>query len=232
MIGLMLFKFYSDPKHPVTFTVGEFMAFSAAFGLFSKYYFSVFSSLSSYIGMVPSWERCKVVLDAVPEVPEKTYLNVELKGKIELTNIYFRYDADSPYIHSDVSLKADPGEFIAIVGRSGCGKSSLINLILGFEAPEKGGIFFDDKDISSFDVQKVRSQFGVVSQNSKVIDGTIRDNITGGKICTQEEIMEAIRKAEFQSVLDELPWASAPIYLMDPIHCPEVNCNAFSLPEL
>lgn len=205
MIGMMLLKYFSTPENPYNFSIGEFMAFSAAFGYFSGYYFSVISSFSSYMGIQPSWERCKVILDEPQEVPDTTLLNVELKGKIELSNIYFRYDKDSPYIHRDVSIKAEPGEFIAIVGRSGCGKSTLINLILGFETPERGGVFFDDKESASFDIQKVRSQFGVVSQNTKVIDGSIKDNITGGKVCTDEEIEEAMKKAEFDKVIKELP---------------------------
>lgn len=205
MIGMMLLKYYSTPENPYNFSIGEFMAFSAAFGYFSGYYFSVISSFTSYVGIQPSWERCKVILDEPQEVPDTSLLNVELKGKIELSNIYFRFDKDSPYIHSDVSIRAEPGEFIAIVGRSGCGKSTLINLILGFETPERGGVFFDDKESTSFDIQKVRSQFGVVSQNTRVIDGNIKDNITGGKICTDEEIEEAMEKAEFHKVIKELP---------------------------
>lgn len=205
MIGMTLIKFLEKPSAMQSVTIGEFMAFSAAFGTFTGYYFSVVSALQTYISIIPTWERCKVILEEKPEVFEENLLNIPLRGKIEFKNVYFRYDHDAPYVHDDISLKAEPGEFIAIVGRSGCGKSSLIQLLLGFEKPEMGGIFLDDKELSSFDIQNVRSQMGVVSQNCKIIDGTIRDNITGGKVFTREEVMEAAKIAEFDHFINQLP---------------------------
>ncbi len=84
-------------------------------------------------------------------------------------------------------------------------KSTLIKLLLGFEKPEHGAIFLDGKDLNGLDLQKVRSQIGAISQNSKVMDGSIRENITGGNLCNMEQIQLALELSCFDEVLAQLP---------------------------
>lgn len=205
MTGFMLMRYWNAEDNIAYYTLGRYMAFSSAFMLFSFGYFSFLASFMELLHVIPTWERSRVIIDSPKEVKEHESVDIELKGKIELSHIFFRYDQNSRYIHRDISLHADPGEFIAIVGRVGCGKSTLIKLLLGFETAERGGVFFDDNDLSSLDIQQVRSQIGVVSQNCKVIDATIRENITGGKICSHKEVMEAVKIAGLEKVIEELP---------------------------
>ena len=117
-------------------------------------------------------------IKTAPEISDHREIVTKLKGGIELSNIYFRYSENSPYIINDLSLKIRPGEYVAIVGKSGCGKSTLIRLLLGFESPEKGAIFYDDKDLSKLELSSLRRKIGAVMQNGGLFQGDIYSNIS------------------------------------------------------
>jgi ABC-type bacteriocin/lantibiotic exporter with double-glycine peptidase domain len=117
------------------------------------------------------------ILKEVPENSENRQEITNLKGNIELSNLYFRYDEGMPYVIRDLSLKISAGEYIAIVGRTGCGKSSLIRLILGFEKPDKGNVSFDGKDLNILDLVSLRRKIGTVTQDGKLFAGDIFSNI-------------------------------------------------------
>jgi len=105
----------------------------------------------------------------------------------------------------DVSLRAEPGEFVAIVGPSGAGKSSLLRQLLGFEEPEAGSVYYDDHDLSGLNVQAVRRQMGVVLQNGRLMSGTIFQNIAGVSQLTMDQAWEAARMAGLDRDVEMMP---------------------------
>ena len=119
----------------------------------------------------------KPFLEAEPETSDNREIVTRLSGGIELNNVYFRYTERSPYIVNNMTLKIRPGEYVAIVGRTGCGKSTLMRLLLGFEKPEKGAIYYDGRDINSLDLGSLRRKIGTVMQSGGLFQGDIYSNI-------------------------------------------------------
>jgi ABC-type bacteriocin/lantibiotic exporter with double-glycine peptidase domain len=120
--------------------------------------------------------------------------------------VSFRYDEDAPYILKDISLKVKPGEYVAIVGKTGCGKSTLMRLLLGFEKPETGAIYFDGKDISGLDPSSLRKKIGTVMQSSGLFQGDIYSNIviTNPEL-TLQEAWDAAEKAGIADDIRRMP---------------------------
>ncbi|MBN1204473.1 MAG: peptidase domain-containing ABC transporter [Myxococcaceae bacterium] len=128
--------------------------------------------LGSYI------ERIDDVFDTPPERdPTKPGQAAQLKGGIELDRVSFRYAPTAPLVVKDVSVRIEPGQFVAIVGRSGAGKSTLANLLLGLYLPTSGRVLYDDADLADLDLQSVRSRMGVVPQEPAFFSTTLRANI-------------------------------------------------------
>src|SRR5512133_3588484 len=109
-----------------------------------------------------------------------------------------RYSANGPLTLNNVSLAIKPGQFVALVGPSGSGKSTLLRLLLGFERPESGAIFYDGLDLFGLDIQSVRRQCGVVLQNGKLMPGDVYQNIVGSSLWTLADAWEAARLAGFE----------------------------------
>ncbi len=129
-----------------------------------------------------------------------------LSGGIELNHVSFRYTEDMPLILDNISIKIQPGEYVAIVGKTGCGKSTLMRLLLGFEQPMKGAVYFDGKDISQLDLKSLRSFMGVVMQNGKMFQGDIYSNITiSSPNASMEQAWEAARIAGIAEDIQRMP---------------------------
>ncbi len=122
-----------------------------------------------------------------------------------VSHVSFRYTDDGPWILRDINLKIDPGQFVAFVGASGGGKSTLMRLLLGFEKATQGAIYYDDQDLSSLDVRLVRSQLGVVLQESRVLPTDIFRNIVGTSARSQDEAWEAAEMAGLADDVREMP---------------------------
>ncbi len=118
------------------------------------------------------------VFDAEPEIEAARKVVTGLRGGIELNNVSFRYEDNAPYVINDMTLKIKPGQYVAIVGKTGCGKSTLMRILLGFEKPCKGAVYYDGQDISLLDLRSLRRHIGVVMQNSSLFSGDIFSNIT------------------------------------------------------
>ena len=158
-------------------SVSDYMAFQSAFGIVSGAFVSL-SSISQTLSEIKSiFKIVSPVLKTVPEIDVDRRVISELRGGIELSNISFRYTDSMPYVLKNLSLKIKPGQYVAIVGKTGCGKSTLMRILLGFEKPEKGAIYYDGKDISSLDLKSLRRKIGVVLQNGKLFQGDIYSNI-------------------------------------------------------
>jgi ABC-type bacteriocin/lantibiotic exporter with double-glycine peptidase domain len=128
-----------------------------------------------------------------------------LSGDIEINQVSFRYKADGPLALNDVSLRVRPGEFVAIVGPSGSGKSSLFRLLLGFETPEAGSVYYNGQDLTKLDVQAVRRQIGVVLQEARLMPGSIYQNIIGTLDLTLEDAWEAARMSGLDEDTRQMP---------------------------
>jgi ABC-type bacteriocin/lantibiotic exporter with double-glycine peptidase domain len=151
------------------------------------------------------WERAKPILAATPEVDTTRANPGRLSGKLALDHVTFRYQEHGPVILDNVSIHAESGEFIALVGPSGSGKSTLFRLLLGFDTPEAGAVYYDDQELSRLDVAAVRRQLGTVLQQSRVMAATIFENIAGGGIITLETAWEAARAAGLAEDIAAMP---------------------------
>ena len=144
----------------------------------------------------------KPFLETEPEVSDNSEIVTKLSGGIELNNVYFRYTENSPYIVNDLSLKIRAGEYVAIVGRTGCGKSTLMRLLLGFEKPEKGAVYYDGKDLNRLDLRSLRRKIGSVIQSGGLFQGDIYSNIV---ISAPElTLNEAWEAAEIAGIADDI----------------------------
>lgn len=187
-------------------SVADYYAFTAAYGMVS-------GALSSLAGMAlnaaqirPVLDMAKPILDAVPEVSEDKQMVEHLSGGVELNNISFRYNDSMPNVIDDLTLKIRPGQYVAIVGKTGCGKSTLVRLLLGFEKPQKGAIYYDGRDMQSLDPKSLRHNIGTVIQNGKLLQGSLFDNISiSAPGLTLDEAWEAAELAGIADDIREMP---------------------------
>ncbi|MEH2165195.1 MAG: NHLP bacteriocin export ABC transporter permease/ATPase subunit [Nostoc sp.] len=186
-------------------TVGKFLAFNAALGIFLGGVSDLSNTLTDILTIVPLWERAEPILQAQPEYDPSKANPGDLMGRVALDNVTFRYRDDGLPILNDVSLYADPGEFVAIVGASGSGKSTIFRLLLGFETPLSGTVYYDRFDLASLDLQAVRRQLGVVLQNGRIGTGSIFENITAGALVSHAQALSAARMAGFADDIALLP---------------------------
>jgi NHLM bacteriocin system ABC transporter ATP-binding protein len=185
--------------------LGEFLAFNAAFGQFLAAVLTMIGVLSSVLTMIPVYERLSPILETVPEVDESKAEPGELAGEIEFSHVSFRYQQDGPLILDDVSFRAKPGEFIALVGPSGAGKSTCLRMVLGFEKPSSGSIYYDGQDVASLAVRSVRRQIGVVLQSGRPMAGSIISNILGSSNLGIDAAWEAARLAGLEDDIKGMP---------------------------
>jgi NHLM bacteriocin system ABC transporter ATP-binding protein len=187
-------------------TTGQFVAFNGVF-------MNVLSSMLALSGVVldlliifPLFQRLRPIIETQPETDEAKAHPGELSGELEVYHLSFRYTPDGPLILKDVSLLIRPGEFVALVGGSGSGKSTMLRLFLGFEKPESGTILYDSQDLSSLDLREVRRQIGVVLQSSKLMPTDIYRNIIGSHTTlTLNDAWEAARMAGLDRDIKNMP---------------------------
>ena len=186
-------------------SLGTFLAFNTAFGNFINGATNLSNTVTEVLHVIPQWKRTQPILATIPEVNLTKADPGKLIGRIFVDHITFRYRSDGPLTLDDVSICAEPGEFIALVGGSGSGKSTIFRLLLGFEAPEAGTIYYDGQDISGLDVDAVRRQLGVVLQGGRLTSASIFDNIAGGAQITLDEAWEAARMSGFADDIAAMP---------------------------
>jgi NHLM bacteriocin system ABC transporter ATP-binding protein len=186
-------------------TTGEFLAFFAAFTQFLAAALALSSSAVSMLAVIPLLERAKPILETLPEADSSKSDPGELSGRIEMNHVVFRYRENMPLVLKDISLSVSPGQFVAFVGASGSGKSTLLRLLLGFEKPESGAIYFDSQDLAGLDLQAVRRQLGVVLQNGRVLPEDIFTNIVGAAPLTFDDAWEAARLSGFDRDIEQMP---------------------------
>ncbi|WP_193199358.1 NHLP family bacteriocin export ABC transporter peptidase/permease/ATPase subunit [Nostoc sp. MG11] len=186
-------------------STGTFLAFNVAFGTFINGATSLSSIVVEVLQVLPLWQRAEPILQAEPEINSAQADPGRLSGRLVVDRLTFRYRDDGPLSLDDVSIHAEPGEFIAIVGPSGSGKSTLLRLLLGFEFPKSGTIYYDGQNLASLDVHAVRRQLGVVLQNSRLMSASIFENISSSALITMNEAWEAAQMAGFADDIAAMP---------------------------
>ncbi len=152
-------------------------------------------------------ERCFQIIDEEVEFPEnvgKPEIG-KVKGHVEIKNVYFGYEKDKPIL-KDINIEAKPGQTIAIVGPTGAGKTTIINLLTRFYDINQGEILIDGKDIREISKESLREALGIVLQDTVMFNETVKENIRFGKLdATDEEIINAAKLANAHSFIKRLP---------------------------
>jgi NHLM bacteriocin system ABC transporter ATP-binding protein len=190
--------------HP-PFSAGDFMAVSAGFAQVVGAIAGLAEALTQSMTAIPLIERAEPLIGTVPDRVPVAGGPSRLSGAIDIRNVAFRYNSSSPLALSDVSIRIEKGEFVAIVGASGSGKSTLLRLLLGFEKPEQGDVFFDGCSIQRIDLSILRRQVGVVLQNGRLSSGSVYSNIVGQSAAGMERAMVAARLAGLDEDIAAMP---------------------------
>ena len=183
-----------------------YFAFSAAYGRVMGAFSSLAGIAISVASIPPVLEMAEPILKTEPEITAGKEVITQIRGNIEMNHISFRYEENTPFVLEDLSLKIRSGEYVAIVGRTGCGKSTLVRLLLGFEKPEKGAIYYDGHDLNTIDPRSLRRKMGVVTQDGQLFQGDIFSNITiSAPNLTLDEAWEAAETAGIAQDIREMP---------------------------
>ncbi|MCR5735458.1 MAG: ATP-binding cassette domain-containing protein, partial [Lachnospiraceae bacterium] len=203
MIGAMVL-YYGAIKSGVS--VAEYYAFTTAYGMVDGAFLSLSRVATGIAQIKPSLEMAKPILNTVPETGKDKIMVTSLRGGVELNNVSFRYRKDMPLILDNVSLKIRPGQYVAIVGKTGCGKSTLMRILLGFEKPQKGAVYYDGRDLNSLDPQSLRRRIGSVTQDGKLLSGDVYSNIViSAPWLTVNDAWEAAETAGFADDIRNMP---------------------------
>lgn len=186
-------------------STGTFLAFNVAFTTFISGATALSGTLLNTVEIGVLWERVLPILKATPEVRQYQACPGKLKGQLAIERVSFRYGEGGPLALNGVSLRAEPGEFVALVGPSGSGKSTLLRLLLGFETPESGAVFYDGQNIAGLDMAAVRRQLGVVIQDGRINTASIFENISGGSLVTMADAEAAAQMAGFADDIAAMP---------------------------
>ena len=188
-------------------TMGKIVAFSLYMGMF-------YMPMTDLARMLPEFERATTsadrvfeVLDSEPDLEsdDRIVEMPQIKGRVEFDNVTFGYEPDEPVLQ-DMSFVVEPGEMIGLVGHSGAGKTTLINLVCHFYKAEDGRVLIDGLDLAEVKVETLRRQIGIVSQDPFLFSGTIAENIAYGKPdATEREVIAAAMAANAHEFILKFP---------------------------
>lgn len=188
-------------------SVGQLSSFLSYTNQYTKPFNEITGVITEFQNSIASAARVFALIDEPAEIPDKKEaLNlVDPKGKVVLEHVDFSYNPDKPLIQ-DLNVSVRPGQRIAIVGPTGCGKTTLINLLMRFYDVQKGTIWFDGHDIREITRHSLRTSYGMVLQDTWLKAATVKENIAYGKPdATDEEIIEAAKKAYAHNFILQMP---------------------------
>lgn len=188
-------------------TLGTIVAISSYASMFWQPIMNLGNIFNNFINNIAYLERIFETLDepvTVADAPDATQMP-PIKGKVVFENVTFGYEKDKVVLNN-VSFTVNPGESVALVGPTGAGKSTIVNLISRFYNVNEGRVLIDDQDISKVTLNSLRSQMGIMLQDSFIFSGTIEDNIRYGKLdATEEEIRRASKTVCADAFISRMP---------------------------
>lgn len=187
-------------------SASDYIAFNSAYTLFTGAVMAMAGITTQIASLRPSIEMLRPLLEETPENSGYKQRVDKLGGDIHVDRVKFRYKEDLPYVLNDMDLHIEAGEYVGIVGSSGCGKSTLFRVLLGFERPESGTVYYDSKDMEGLDLRSVRRRIGVVLQNGKLFSGDIYSNIViTAPWLTVDEAWKAAERSGFAEDIRKMP---------------------------
>lgn len=199
LVGTIVIYYYTIKT---SVPLADYFAFNSAYGMVTGAFTALIGMISTFAMIRPVLDLARPILETVPEMSEDKKMVTRLFGGIELNNVSFRYGENDPLILDNLSLKIRPGQYVAVVGSTGCGKSTLMRLMLGFERPQKGAIYYDGKDLATLDLKSLRQHIGSVMQDGKLFQGDIFSNIIIS--APQLTMKEAWEAAEMAGIADDI----------------------------
>jgi len=186
--------------------VSDFLVVYTVFIAFQSAIARLGESFGTLAAMLPAFDQMRPMLAAVPETEVEGEPVERLGGEILFDRISFRYDPDGPLILDDVTIRAHPGEFVAIAGESGAGKSTLFRLALGIDRPSAGAVYYDGRDLKHLNLKQVRRKIGAVPQSVRLHPQDLWDNIVAHhEGTTSEEVWQAARTAGIEREIKAMP---------------------------
>lgn len=186
-------------------TVGSFIAFITAYGQFLGESLNMGFAFITSLNIIPLYERVQPILEAKSETTGEFKDVGQLVGDIEFNQVSFRYDPDAPLVLDDINFRIKAGEMVAFVGPSGSGKSTVLKILLGFEKPESGSVYYDGLEFLTLNKDLLRQQLGVVLQNGALMPGSIMKNIIGDAAMTITDAWDAAKMAGIEQDIKEMP---------------------------
>lgn len=182
--------------------------------LYQTYFTSLVGQISTLINIYPQISKGLESVKSIGDIMGNSHVEEnnsivplgELKGAVKFVNVDFKYPDSDKNTLSDFTLDVKPGESIALVGESGAGKSTVLNLLIGFIPPVSGKILIDGINMVNLDINEYRHQIAVVPQNTILFSGTILDNIAYGlEHVTEKDVMEVIKDVGLEDMIEKLP---------------------------
>lgn len=189
------------------FTVGQLSCFLSYANQYTKPFNEISGVVTELQNALACAERIFVLIEEEPQIPEPEDVKTlaDVKGTVDLSHVYFSYHPDKKLIE-DFNLEVKPGQRVAIVGPTGCGKTTIINLLMRFYDVDRGSIQIEGKDIREVTRKSLRESYGMVLQETWLKAGTIRENLKMGKPeASEEEMLAAAKAAHAHSFIKRLP---------------------------
>ena len=186
--------------------VGDFLVVYTAFIAFQFAIARLGESFGTVAAMLPAFDQMRPLLAAVPETESEGEPVERLGGDVLFDHVSFRYAPDGPLILDDVTIRAEPGDFVAIAGESGAGKSTLFRLALGMDRPTAGAVYYDGRDLRHLNLKQVRRKIGAVPQSVRLHPQDLWDNIVAHhEGTTTEDVWQAARAAGIEREIKAMP---------------------------
>lgn len=186
----------------VSMSADEYLGFLACYGVLTGVLTQLTVSVENFSLILPIYNMIRPILETEQENPQKRTITPKLRGNISVSDLTFSYTKSGRNILEHLNLTIHAGEYVALVGSTGCGKSTLTRLLLGFEQPDGGNVYYDNRPLRNMDLHFVRRQIGTVLQDGKLIIGNIFSNI----VLSNPELAldDAWRAAEMAGIADDI----------------------------